>query len=204
LTFDRSSLESGIDALGLAVLLLDERAVCVFASQKAERIVAPGNGLLLRNGSLTAERNSESAALSSLIAKTLATANSGALRPAAPVFVSRQSRGALRVSAIALSKTAPRFSVATSGRAAAILFIRDMDDDTKPLPDLLNVLYGLSRAEARLSILIYEGRSLVQAADTNGVSIETVRAQLKSIFQKTNVHRQAGLIRLLNELAKTQ
>jgi DNA-binding CsgD family transcriptional regulator len=204
LSLTRTSLESGIDALGLAVLLLDEGGSCIFASHKAEQIVARGDGLLLRNGDLSAECNSESIALSSLIARTLATANAGDLRPAAPVFVSRRSQGILRVSAIALSKTAPRFSVATSRRAAAILFVRDMDDDTRSLPSLLRLIYGLTKAEVRLSILLYEGRSLVEAAKANDVSIETVRAQLKSVFQKTNVHRQTGLIRLIHEMAKTQ
>jgi DNA-binding CsgD family transcriptional regulator/PAS domain-containing protein len=204
LSFAKISLESGIDALGLAVLLLDERGLCIFASQKAERIVARGNGLLIRNGKLSAELHSDSVALSFLIARTLATANVGDVRPAAPVFVSRSLQGALRISAIALSRTAPRYSVITSRRAAAIFFIRDMDDDTKSLPALLGIVYGLTKAEARLSVLLYEGRSLVEAAETNGVSTETVRAQLRSVFQKTNVHRQAALIRLLNELANTQ
>jgi DNA-binding CsgD family transcriptional regulator len=188
--------------LGLAVLLLDEHAVCVFASQKAERIMRHGDGLHLRNGQLSAERNSESLALLSLITKTIATATSGALQPAAPVFVSRRTQGALRVSAIALSRISPRLAVSTPRRAAAILFIRDMDDDSKSLPRLLAVVYGLTRAEARIAILLFEGSSLVEAAAANGVSIETVRVQLKSIFQKTGVHRQSALIRLLTELGK--
>lgn len=40
-------------------------------------------------------------------------------------------------------------------------------------------------------------RSLEQAADDMGITIQTARSYLKSLFTKTDTHRQADLIRLV-------
>jgi DNA-binding CsgD family transcriptional regulator len=57
--------------------------------------------------------------------------------------------------------------------------------------------YGLTTAEAKLAILIAEGIDLESAAKRLCVSVQTVRSQLKSIFAKTHVSRQAELVALL-------
>jgi len=61
----------------------------------------------------------------------------------------------------------------------------------------LKSLYGLSPAESRLAVLLTEGVDLDTAAQRLSVSIQTVRCQLKAIFAKTNVSRQAELVALL-------
>jgi DNA-binding CsgD family transcriptional regulator len=57
--------------------------------------------------------------------------------------------------------------------------------------------YGLTPAETKLAILIAEGIDLETAATRLCVSVQTIRSQLKSIFAKTNVSRQAELVALL-------
>jgi DNA-binding CsgD family transcriptional regulator len=63
--------------------------------------------------------------------------------------------------------------------------------------DILRTLFGRTRAECRVALLLADGRSPREIAQTVGVSFETVRSQMKSIFAKTNVKRQGELIRLL-------
>jgi len=53
--------------------------------------------------------------------------------------------------------------------------------------------YGLSPAEARVATHIADGGSVETYAAQAGVSRGTVRSQLKSVFAKTGVHRQAEL-----------
>jgi DNA-binding CsgD family transcriptional regulator len=50
--------------------------------------------------------------------------------------------------------------------------------------------HALTEAEANLAMGIVEGVSLAEYAARNGVTVHTVRAQLKSIFQKTGVRRR--------------
>lgn len=60
---------------------------------------------------------------------------------------------------------------------------------------------GLTPAEARLAARLRFGQSLKEAAEELGISVNTARNQLKSIFEKLGVNRQADLIRHLAELA---
>lgn len=46
-------------------------------------------------------------------------------------------------------------------------------------------------------MVLLEGHSLKEAADSSGVTYNTIKSQLKIIFLKTNVQRQGELIRLL-------
>jgi len=61
----------------------------------------------------------------------------------------------------------------------------------------LRLLYTLTRAEARLAVLLARGSSLQAAAKQQGVAINTVRTHLQRIYDKTGAHRQSELVRLL-------
>lgn len=56
--------------------------------------------------------------------------------------------------------------------------------------------FGLSPAQARVSVMIITGHSLAEAARKLHVSDNTVRSHLKQIFQKTNTHGQMELVHL--------
>lgn len=58
-------------------------------------------------------------------------------------------------------------------------------------------MHGFTRAEARLASMLAEGITLEGAAEALSISIHTVRCQLKSVFAKTGVTRQAELVALL-------
>jgi DNA-binding CsgD family transcriptional regulator len=62
---------------------------------------------------------------------------------------------------------------------------------------MLNVLYGLTKAEARLAKELALGRTLDEISDIYQVSKHTLRAQLKTIFNKTGLSRQTDLVRLV-------
>jgi DNA-binding CsgD family transcriptional regulator len=66
--------------------------------------------------------------------------------------------------------------------------------------ELLNQLFGLTKAEIRLVNRLREGETLQEASFTLEVSVGTARTQLKSIFRKLGVRRQAELQRLLGRL----
>jgi pimeloyl-ACP methyl ester carboxylesterase/DNA-binding CsgD family transcriptional regulator len=59
---------------------------------------------------------------------------------------------------------------------------------------VLQSLFSLSPAEARLTSLLSIGQSLEQVANTLNISRHTARAQLKSVFSKTGTHRQPELV----------
>ena len=57
-------------------------------------------------------------------------------------------------------------------------------------------LYGLTDAEARVMAELTLGRTVEDIACRHGVRASTVRAQIRTIFEKTRVNRQADLVRL--------
>jgi DNA-binding CsgD family transcriptional regulator/PAS domain-containing protein len=65
---------------------------------------------------------------------------------------------------------------------------------------LLYAVFGLTPAECRIALLLAEGLALKQIAEIQGTQHETVRKQLRSIYQKTATNRQPELIRLLLHL----
>lgn len=60
--------------------------------------------------------------------------------------------------------------------------------------------FGLSPTETKLALALLEGQSLAQHAESRKVSMNTVRTQLKSIFNKMGVSRQSHLTALLASL----
>jgi len=73
----------------------------------------------------------------------------------------------------------------------------------KPGPPaaILAKIFGLTPSEAKLACIIACGASPNLAARERSISRETVRNQLKSIFAKTNTHRQSELVALLLQVA---
>ena len=78
-----------------------------------------------------------------------------------------------------------------------VIIAVDLYESAHPQPEVLNTLFGLTQAEARLAVYILQGESPAEIAHRNGTSIATVRSQLASVFAKTQTSRQAELVSLL-------
>ena len=63
--------------------------------------------------------------------------------------------------------------------------------------EVLTDLFGLTLAESRLAECLIQGISPTQYAAQQTLSQNTVRNQLKSIFEKTGVRRQSDLVSLI-------
>ena len=72
-----------------------------------------------------------------------------------------------------------------------------IDEETGRKLQAFGERYQLTVAELRLVIVLREGKGLKAAARRIGVGYETVRTQVKSVFQKTGTKRQAEVITLL-------
>ena len=66
----------------------------------------------------------------------------------------------------------------------------------KGFSDVLRAAFDLSPAEVGVVRALAEGQALVDIAETRGRSLDTVRAQLKSVMSKTETRSQTELVRL--------
>jgi DNA-binding CsgD family transcriptional regulator len=80
---------------------------------------------------------------------------------------------------------------------ASVIFLSDPERKATFDAETMRRLYGLTRAEANIAVMLAEGRHLDQAADLLDISINTARTHLKRVLEKTNTTRQADLVRLL-------
>ena len=62
--------------------------------------------------------------------------------------------------------------------------------------DMLRSVFDLTQAEVDVTRALTEGQSMAQIAEGRGRSIETIRAQAKSVMAKTETRSQAELVRL--------
>lgn len=70
-------------------------------------------------------------------------------------------------------------------------------DPTKsalPEASFLMAAYGLSPAEARVALLVAQGRMMKEVADELGVKSTTARTQLESVYRKTSTSKQSELV----------
>lgn len=81
------------------------------------------------------------------------------------------------------------------GSGGRVLVMVDLS--VEPNCAALQKLFNLTPAEASLAVKISRGKTPAAIARSNGVTIATVRSQLKAVFSKTNTRRQAELVGLL-------
>jgi len=88
----------------------------------------------------------------------------------------------------------PLPGTAPAGEVEALVFVTEHRQAPPPRVDWLRVRFGLSEAEAALTVALVDGSSLKEAAARRGVRESTVRSQLRSVFRKTNTRRQSELV----------
>jgi DNA-binding CsgD family transcriptional regulator len=79
----------------------------------------------------------------------------------------------------------------------ALVLIVDPEDEPEPTAALLRRLYRLTEAEAEVALHVMHGADLKQISEELSISYTTVRTHLQHVFDKTDTHRQAELVRLL-------
>lgn len=88
-----------------------------------------------------------------------------------------------------------------SARGEVLIVVRDPNLPARHEESVLHAL-GFSPAETALTLALADGRTLAEHAAERGVSLETVRSQLKGAMSKAGVSRQAELVRLAMRYAE--
>lgn len=188
------NLQHAIDMLPSGIVFLGANAGIVHLNRMAAKILAENDGLIAARGRLAAERTSESAELESLIAQARDTSVGTGLRPAGAIAISRRSRQSLQV------LITPVRNINFDATVHAIAFVTDPSQRVRPAADVLRLLFGLTPAECRVALLLGEGHAPPAIANLIGISTNTLKTQLASIYRKTGTSRQAQLVRTLSQL----
>jgi DNA-binding CsgD family transcriptional regulator len=184
-----------LDRFERAVVVAGPQGEIRFANAAADRLLTSGGAIDAKSGRLRATRHDQTKALHALIEAATRTAvgEDGAAVDAMGLSIEDQT-AALSVVAEPLAP-AHAEAIGHHANAGALLFIGDSTAATRPPPERLRVVYGMTEAEARVTSMIVAGHSLASLARKLGVSPNTAKFHLKHIFEKVGVTRQANLMR---------
>lgn len=186
---------SALNRLKTGVILLNDQSRPEFVNSAANSLMSECKCVIAEDGLLLTNLT-DTLRLHRLIADAISAAN-GHNRTAGGALDIRTPTQTIRIQVIPLPRNLSDhiWSFGASDSCVA-LFITSAN-----CPSLHGhkwaAQYGLTPAETKLAILIVEGIDLETAATRLCVSIQTIRSQLKSVFSKTNVSRQAELVVLL-------
>lgn len=199
-----ASTYAALDRLERGVVLLDGAGSATFINAAARRLLAADDGMRIRasatGGESLAFRNPDTQARFEAMVR--ASTGTDRAQPTTHFLqglrVDRPSGKPGYVIQVSPLGQATQFARGADHRAIA--FLSDPAEPGLMRESLLVEVYRLTPAEARLAAELLSGDSLALIAQRLGISHETARSHLGSIFEKTGTHRQAQLVRLLASL----
>jgi DNA-binding CsgD family transcriptional regulator len=180
-------LQALLEQNGVVAVTLTREGKVADISDQAERVLR-GCGLRLRDGVIALANPMRAEALRAAI-KRVADGGIGEtvlLGPGSDRVRPVQGRLCPLASPIAALGIGPR----------VLLVVEKALEPTNRLRDAVQE-FGLSDAEARLALALVEGLDVNAYCERHGITRNTVKTQLSSIFDKTGVRRQIDLVRLL-------
>lgn len=180
--FDRQLL----DGVATGVVVVDMTARVIFANARARSLFGPMSPFMIRHGRLQMANPRDVGTLARAIAACIGSGLGTSLNisrspPAWPLR--------LTITAGAMVPTGHG-----SEKPVATILIEDQTP-ANPQPDLIRQRFGLTQTEAQIAAAIASGLGIDGTAKVTGISRNTVRAHLRSIYQQTHTHSQAELIK---------
>jgi DNA-binding CsgD family transcriptional regulator len=185
-----------IDQLSFGVIILNERGHVVRVNDMASRIMKDGQHLRVVGNCLQAGNPANELAVSHTVAAILAgRAPEGGAHGSLRITAPDATRPPLHLLFKPIHDGANESGVRAAAGVALFLSTDHLHRSITIEP--FARLHGLSPAELELVAELLDGVSIVEASGALGISENTARAQLRSVFNKTGAHRQADLTRMV-------
>lgn len=171
--------------MGLAMLMLDGDGRVIWTSTEAIGRLEDDDDLVIRNGRLQIRNAACNRKLQ------------GALRWAAELDDGYDSSHGSVPIVLGAGEGLPTRIWWIVADAGSIFFLLDGQPMTDKRLDVAAAIYGLSAGQRRLAGYIADGLALPDVARQMGISANTARTHLQRIYDKTGVHTQPALMRVL-------
>lgn len=191
----QADLAGAMELVPNGIVIVGPGCQVVHLNSAAERILRVGDGLRLRSsGSITATAPHADRELNRLAHRALGDTHSGIAGGGTFMCPRPSGRRAYAVHVVPLGREAIALNSST---ATALVLVIDPARDPEPDAAVLRRLYRLTDTEAEVALQVLRCEGLNPVADELSVSLATVRTHLQHVFDKTDTHRQAELVRLL-------
>lgn len=190
---------TALDRLETGVIMVELNGRVVFANRMAEALLAEEDGLRTEEGCVSAVNTNAAGALQRRISHCaeIVLTNGG---PDREIEIPRgNGRMPLRVLVAPVRPGTSNQAMAwlEPTRRMVLLTVTDPERERQQRKEQLRDRFALTSAETEVALEILRGGGRASAARRLGISVATVRTHLSHIFEKTGVHRQAALVRLL-------
>lgn len=183
--FDASALAAAsLEAVGLGLAVVRPDGQALMSNSAFRHALRPKRrGLIWDDGFFRARRARDMKRLARIL-----------------MAASRGSRGFLRVEDLggagALELVASGLPSAPGRPACASVLVRE-PATYWPVPETLVELYGLTPAEAGLTVELVRGLGLAEACSNRAITVNTGKGYLKRVFEKTGARRQSELASII-------
>jgi DNA-binding CsgD family transcriptional regulator len=182
---------SALSAIQQAAIAIDHFGYVLEANGAAEALF--DNDFYIRNRRLIISDSNSRRYFEALTQKLDTLPDTDALSGTEPMVIRRGGKHPI------IAKVLPVPAAARNAfhGARALLTFGPVGPKPRPNASLLSRAFGLTSAEAKLAATLADGTSLKEAAKELTISSQTARTQLKTVFMKTDTHRQSQLVALL-------
>jgi DNA-binding CsgD family transcriptional regulator len=182
-----------IDQLAFGVVILNERGHVIRVNETASRMMKESQLLRVVGNHLQAGEPEHEIQVANAIKAILGTNGAASAAGSLKISAEQPSRS-LYMLLKPIQETTPE----PGGPPAGVAIFLSVDKLQHNVSiEAFAKLYHISRAEMALVTELLDGASIIEASATLGISENTARVQLRSVFTKTDTHRQTDLIRLV-------
>lgn len=174
------------------IFVLDDKGRVLFLNPEGERIARSGDGISIRNGTLSVDDTQVAAEVERMMSRGIGIARAAEFAQMRPVRIPQKS-GPLGYELLMIPVTDGVQRAILPPTAAFMVAITDPARVGGMTQQRLRG-YGLTGAEARLCQALIRTGSLPHAADELRISRSTARSHLKNIFAKLGVTSQVQLV----------
>jgi DNA-binding CsgD family transcriptional regulator len=192
-----ADMASALDRSPHGLFVLTDDGEVLLVNRAGAALTAEEGGLRVSGGRLGAAVAADARRLQALIAA--AGIPDGARRSGGSMALATPARR-LPLSVTVAPISAERLGPFRSG-PSVLVCVTDLEAGVSLPEHTLRDLFGLTRAETRLALALFEGLTPGEAAARFGVSPYTTRVHLRHVFEKTGTSRQSELARLMMRAA---
>ncbi|MBD3669849.1 MAG: alpha/beta fold hydrolase [Gammaproteobacteria bacterium] len=183
LNSENQAFSSVLERLPIGMAICDNSGRVHAKNRRFDSLLEQHSGLVLRSGRLNATDAADNDMLRKMVSE-VASEEEG-------MGQAMRLNGELPSSVMILPLKMGDSPIA---RPRVIVFLASLMSEVDIDPRTLASLYGLTKAESRLTLALVNGSTLDEISEQYHVSKHTLRTQLKSVYSKTDCRRQAELV----------
>ncbi len=192
---ERQMHTSAVSGRSIATITLDENCRVLRTNGAAEMLINANDGILIHREQLQTRQPELNDKLREIMQNMLSAQRREEVVPAQALAIPRPSGEAdyeFLVKAIPVDRY-----VETRNSPHLMVLINDPANNPTVSMSALMDLYGLTNSEAKISVLLSQGKTLDDVSSELGIARNTARAHLRAIYSKTGVTQQSMLVSLV-------